>query len=167
MGSDWKTLKIFDSLVNDTIGTAKVVRRIVFNDINECAPLCIERFVHILPIDLTGKLRKKEQKCGRVSQNRNSSSLTRFMSAYVLNTGPFSMLANANPTILPSVNPHMMSKPSDEIVKQSISDGNAMTFVLWLRPLIKSFSNRCNILSMATTTCSLRYVARNLGSWSI
>lgn len=109
----------------------------------------------------------EKQKFGHVSQNRNYSCLKPFKNAYVLNTGPFSMLANAKPTILPSVKPHIMSKPSDEIVKQSISDGNAMTFVLWLRPLIKSFSNKCNILSMATTTCSLRKVARNLGSWSI
>lgn len=51
---------------------------------------------------------------------------------YVLNNGPVSILANANPTILPSDNPHIISEPSDEIVKQSISHGNAMTFVFWL-----------------------------------
>lgn len=53
---------------------------------------------------------------------------------YVLNNGPLSMLANANPTILPSDKPQKISEPSDEIVKQSISHGNAMTFVFWLWP---------------------------------
>lgn len=71
---------------------------------------------------------------------------------------------NANPTMLPLDKPHTINDPSGEIVKQSMLHGNAMIFVFWLWPLIKSFSNEYKTLSMETTTCSLRNVARNLGS---
>lgn len=74
------------------------------------------------------------------------------------------MLDKSSPTIVPSDKPHTINEPSREIVKQSMSSGNEMTFASMLCPVIKSFSNKCNALSIATTTCSLRNVATNFGS---
>lgn len=83
---------------------------------------------------------------------------------YMLNTRPFFICAKHKPTILPSERPHMINEPSEEMVRQSIFSGKASTFVFWLLPLIKSLSNKYNILSIATTTCSFRKVARTFGS---
>lgn len=67
----------------------------------------------------------------------------------------------------PFERPQTINDPSDEIVTQSISQGNARILASTLRSVIKSFSNKCNVLSMATTTFSLRKVASNFGSRSI
>lgn len=126
-------LILFDSLINYTIRTAKVVRWIPFDDIDECAPWCIERFINMLLINYADD-RKRQMFSLKMNAIRIRSVIELIKIIYVLNNGPVSILANANPTILPSDKPHIISEPSDEIVKQSISHGNAMTFVFWLWP---------------------------------
>lgn len=99
-------------------------------------------------------------RCEKEKKNSHQNGII----TYVLNTGGEFKLAARIPTIFPSDKLQIINCPSGEMVKQSMCVGNAMTFVFWLLPSIKSFSSKCITLSMATTTFSLRNVARKVGS---
>lgn len=148
-------------LINYTVCTAKIILRIPFDNVNECMTfIAFMLLLHRAADTKKNDIKNDEHNVPR----RKKCGIKTVRFTYILNTGGEFKLSERIPTIFPSDKPQIISFSSGEMVKQSMWTPNPMTFVFWLLPPIKSFSNKCITLSMATTTFSLRNVACKFGS---